>query len=72
VPEVRDALPLEVIMPKADIECGTCEWEGTEEELGRTLHQVHHLADKLEGMTVVPAGECPKCNCFAFHKKGNG
>jgi hypothetical protein len=58
------------------VTCDNCEWTGDEESLGeededgelygRTLHQIHHLADRLDPGGVVPAGECPECGALAY------
>ncbi len=49
-------------------ECDNCEWQGTEEELGATLHQIHHLAERLDVGGIVPGGECPDCGALAYLK----
>jgi hypothetical protein len=48
------------------VSCDNCQWEGDEEQLGRTLVEVHHLGERLDPGSIVPAGECPECSCFAY------
>jgi len=46
--------------------CDNCQWTGIESQLGKTLFQIHRLAERLDPGSVVPAGECPKCGSFAY------
>lgn len=46
--------------------CDNCEWTGTEDDLGKTLWEIHHLAERLDPGSTVPAGECPECLCLAY------
>jgi len=47
-------------------ECGNCDWEGTANELGCPLDETPDLHERLDPGSVVPAGECPECRCFAY------
>jgi uncharacterized protein DUF6874 len=49
--------------------CDNCDWTGSEEELGKTINQIHHLAERLDVGGEVPAGECPECACLAYIDK---
>ena len=46
--------------------CDNCEWSGSDEQLGRTLSEMHHLAERLDPSSTVPSGECPECGCLAY------
>jgi hypothetical protein len=46
--------------------CDDCDWSGPYRELGKTLHEIHRLAERLDVGGIVPAGECPECGCFAY------
>ena len=48
--------------------CDNCDWSGLETDVGRTLHQIHHLAERLDVGGTVPAGECPECGCLAYRE----
>lgn len=48
------------------VTCDNCDWTGSEDELSRSLYQIHHLAERLDPGSVVPAGECPECSCLAY------
>ena len=46
--------------------CDNCQWEGAADDLGIALFEIHHLADRLDPGSIVPAGECPECGSFAY------
>jgi len=48
------------------VKCANCPWSGPEDRVGRTLFQIHHLAERLEPGGEVPAGECPLCGALAY------
>jgi hypothetical protein len=56
-------------MTNPAVVCGNCDWEGKETQLGRTLTEVHHLWERLNPGSEVPAGECARCGCFAYLKE---
>ena len=45
------------------LHCQNCDWEGTEEELGKTLTEIHHLWDRVAPGEITPYGECPNEDC---------
>lgn len=46
--------------------CDNCEWYGKANDLGCTLDETPDLHERLDPGSVVPAGECPECQCFAY------
>lgn len=49
------------------IKCDNCDWTGSEAELAVDLASTPDLHERLDPGSTVPAGECPKCGCFAYH-----
>ena len=49
-----------------DAECGNCNWKGPLESLG----EPRDLWSRLEPGDEVPAGDCPKCESFAYLTNG--
>jgi len=45
--------------------CGDCGLVWPEDKLPKSLYQVHHLADRLDPGSTVPAGEC-SCGALAY------
>lgn len=48
------------------VQCGNCPWEGNEDDLAKPLFEIHHLAERLDPGSTVPAGECPECGSLAY------
>lgn len=49
------------------VRCDNCDWTGdSEDETVKTLVQVHHLGERLDPGSEVPAGECPECGAFVY------
>ncbi len=48
------------------VRCDNCDWTGDEEVMGRTLLEVHQLAERLNPGSIVPHGECPECGAFCY------
>lgn len=51
---------------QADCYCGNCEWTGTVQDLGKSLHQIHKLASRLDPGYETPVGECGECGALAY------
>jgi hypothetical protein len=49
--------------------CDACDWTGDESELATSLGDCPDLGERLDVGSVVPAGECPECGCFAYLDK---
>ncbi len=41
------------------VQCHDCGWEGREDDVERTLWEIHKLAERLDSGDVVPVGTCP-------------
>jgi hypothetical protein len=50
--------------------CDNCNWRGPQAYLGKQLDETPDLNDRLDPGGEVPAGECPKCGCFAYFVAG--
>lgn len=50
---------------------GTVESLGIDQDNGRTLAEIHHLASRLDHGGIVPVGEC-KCGALAYLDEGDG
>ncbi len=50
------------------IECGDCDWEGTDADTD--LSDVEDLLQRIDPGSEVPAGPCPKCGslCYVLEK----
>lgn len=48
------------------VRCDDCDWKGTEDQLGKTLCEIHRLWERIEAGGIVPAGECPECGSLAY------
>lgn len=46
--------------------CDNCQWEGSDTALRASLEDTPDLGVRLAPGSEVPAGECPKCGCFAY------
>lgn len=46
--------------------CDNCDWTGPAEKLACTLEECEGLNERLDAGSVVPAGDCPECGCFAY------
>jgi hypothetical protein len=50
---------------KEPVSCDNCDWEGVAEDLEITSD----LEERISPGDIVPAGECPECNCLAYLAK---
>lgn len=57
---------IEITSPPDMCCCSNCGWSGFYDSLGATLIQIADLGERLDPGSVVPAGECPECGCFAY------
>jgi len=78
--EARQALKIETATPPqpkqeathapepqfAAVECSSCDWHGTENDIPEGLGGVENLWDRIDSGSEVPVGECPECGCLAY------
>lgn len=46
------------------VRCDNCDWVGTEDDMGRQAHEIPKLFQRIAPGEIVPAGECPECECL--------
>ena len=46
----------------SDHVCGNCDWSGPLED----LKTIQDLAERIDGESIMPSGECPECRCLAY------
>ena len=49
------------------VECGNCDWTGTENGLGLPFEECEDIWERLDPGSEVPVGECPDCRSFAYY-----
>ena len=67
IAEIRDAIPA----TRGPISCANCSWRGTVEQTDLPPDEEYRarigLADDyLNGIALMPSGQCPECGCFAY------